>query len=155
LKSVLARAFPQYLSWQDELPKLFGAYVAAKQKQGVLDYDDLLLYWAQMVAEPSFAAAIGDRYDHILVDEYQDTNRLQASILMALKPDGRGLTVVGDDAQAIYAWLMLPHPCSRGRFSERYQRVRDDAKNHMFTDSRITPCRRRGRARHSLRSGSD
>ena len=46
----------------------------------------------------------GSRFDHVLVDEYQDTNRLQATILLALKPDGRGLTVVGDDAQAIYAF---------------------------------------------------
>ena len=44
------------------------------------------------------------RFDHVLVDEYQDTNRLQASILLALKPDGRGLTVVGDDAQSIYSF---------------------------------------------------
>ena len=76
----------------------------AKQAQNVLDYDDLLLYWAQMVSEPSLAADLGSRFDHILVDEYQDTNRLQASILLALKPAGQGLTVVGDDAQSIYAF---------------------------------------------------
>jgi DNA helicase-2/ATP-dependent DNA helicase PcrA len=70
----------------------------------VLDYDDLLLYWQQAMAEPALAAAIGARFDHVLVDEYQDTNRLQATILKALKPDGRGLTVVGDDAQSIYAF---------------------------------------------------
>jgi DNA helicase-2/ATP-dependent DNA helicase PcrA len=70
----------------------------------VLDYDDLLLYWAQMMGEPAIAAEIGERFDHVLVDEYQDTNRLQASILLALKPDGRGLTVVGDDAQSIYSF---------------------------------------------------
>ncbi len=70
----------------------------------MLDYDDLLLYWAQMMAEPSLAADVGGRFDHVLVDEYQDTNRLQASILYALKPDGRGLTVVGDDAQSIYSF---------------------------------------------------
>ncbi|GGF00293.1 DNA helicase [Aliidongia dinghuensis] len=104
LRDVLAKASPQYLGWVDELPKLFAAYVDAKQRQGVLDYDDLLLYWARMVDDPSFAAAIADRYDHILVDEYQDTNRLQASILLALKPDGCGLAVVGDDAQAIYGF---------------------------------------------------
>ncbi|WP_246130082.1 ATP-dependent helicase [Nitrospirillum pindoramense] len=104
IKDVLARAFPQYLGWVDELPKLFGAYVESKQAQGVLDYDDLLLYWARMMEEPSFAAAIAERYDHILVDEYQDTNLLQATILKALKPDGRGLAVVGDDAQSIYAF---------------------------------------------------
>jgi DNA helicase-2/ATP-dependent DNA helicase PcrA len=104
IKSVLATAFPWCLEWVDELPKLFAAYVAAKQAQGVLDFDDLLLYWAQMAAEPSFAAAMSERFDHILVDEYQDTNRLQQSILLALKPDGRGLAVVGDDAQAIYSF---------------------------------------------------
>ncbi len=70
----------------------------------MLDYDDLLLYWAQMVSEPRLADDIGGRFDHVLVDEYQDTNRLQSSILLALKPGGRGLTVVGDDAQSIYSF---------------------------------------------------
>src|SRR6266404_801379 len=70
----------------------------------VRDYDDLLLYWAEMMAQPSIAVDIASRFDHVLVDEYQDTNRLQASILLALKPNGRGLTVVGDDAQSIYSF---------------------------------------------------
>jgi DNA helicase-2/ATP-dependent DNA helicase PcrA len=87
-----------------ELRQLFGAYVEAKQKQNVLDYDDLLLYWAQMMVEGAVARDVADRFDHVLVDEYQDTNRLQASILLALKPNGRGLTVVGDDAQSIYSF---------------------------------------------------
>ena len=104
LEEVLQRRFPWCTEWQDELKQLFLAYVEAKQKQHVLDYDDLLLYWAQMVAEPMLAEEIGARFDHILVDEYQDTNALQASILLALKPHGRGLTVVGDDAQSIYAF---------------------------------------------------
>jgi len=104
LEEVLQNRFPWCAEWQDELKQLFLAYVEAKQKQHVLDYDDLLLYWAQMVAEPVLAQEIGARFDHILVDEYQDTNALQASILLALKPDGRGLTVVGDDAQSIYAF---------------------------------------------------
>lgn len=104
LEEVLQRRFPWCTEWQDELKQLFLAYVEAKQKQHVLDYDDLLLYWAQMVAEPALAAEIGARFEHILVDEYQDTNALQASILLALKPEGRGLTVVGDDAQSIYAF---------------------------------------------------
>lgn len=76
----------------------------AKQTQNVLDYDDLLLYWAQMVSEPELAEDVGNRFDHILVDEYQATNRLQASILMSLAPGGRGLAVVGDDAQSIYSF---------------------------------------------------
>ena len=70
----------------------------------MLDYDDLLLYWAQMVSDPDLADDIGNRFDHVMVDEYQDTNRLQASVLMALKPGGGGLTVVGDDAQSIYSF---------------------------------------------------
>jgi DNA helicase II / ATP-dependent DNA helicase PcrA len=86
------------------LRALFAAYLDAKQRQHVLDYDDLLLYWAQMMCEPSIAEDVAGRFDHVLVDEYQDTNRLQASILLKLKPDGRGLTVVGDDAQSIYSF---------------------------------------------------
>ena len=104
LEEVLGKAFPWCADWAAELKQLFAAYVEAKQRQNVLDYDDLLLYWAHMLAEPGFAAEIGARFDHVLVDEYQDTNRLQASILLALKPDGRGLTVVGDDAQSIYSF---------------------------------------------------
>ena len=88
LEDVLHASFPWCAAWAEELRELFAAYVEAKQRQNVLDYDDLLLYWAQMVAEPALAEDIGGRFDHVLVDEYQDTNRLQASILLALKPDG-------------------------------------------------------------------
>jgi DNA helicase II / ATP-dependent DNA helicase PcrA len=104
LAEVLGTAFPWCAEWDDELRQLFGAYVEAKQKQNVLDYDDLLLYWAQMMTEASIAENLSGRFDHVLVDEYQDTNKLQASILLNLKPTGRGLTVVGDDAQSIYSF---------------------------------------------------
>ncbi len=104
LEPVLARSFPWCSGWAAELRELFAAYVDAKQAENVLDYDDLLLWWAQMCAEPEIAGRLAERFDHILVDEFQDTNRLQASILSALKPDGRGLTVVGDDAQSIYSF---------------------------------------------------
>ncbi|AZO48121.1 MAG: ATP-dependent helicase [Mesorhizobium sp.] len=104
LGEVLGAVFPWCAGWADQLKELFSAYVEAKQAQNVLDYDDLLLYWAQMATEPEIAAHLSSRFDHVLVDEYQDTNRLQASILTALKPDGSGLTVVGDDAQSIYSF---------------------------------------------------
>ncbi len=104
LQHVLEKVYPWCAEWSEELRALFAGYVEAKQKQAVLDYDDLLLYWAQMLTEPTLAASVGARFQHVLVDEYQDTNRLQGSILKALKPDGRGLTVVGDDAQSIYAF---------------------------------------------------
>ncbi|MGH6754571.1 MAG: ATP-dependent helicase, partial [Bradyrhizobium sp.] len=104
LDVVLRGHFPWCAAWQEQLRALFRAYVEAKQAQNVLDYDDLLLFWAQTMTDPLLAGDIGAKFDHVMVDEYQDTNRLQSSILRALKPDGRGLTVVGDDAQAIYSF---------------------------------------------------
>ena len=104
LNEILRQHYPWVATWEEQLKELFGAYVKAKQSQNVLDYDDLLLYWAQMVSDPDLADDIGNRFDHVMVDEYQDTNKLQSSVLMALKPGGRGLTVVGDDAQSIYSF---------------------------------------------------
>src|SRR6185312_13052285 len=104
LADVLNFVFPWCAEWHEELRQMFAAYVEAKQRQNVLDYDDLLLCWAMMMAERAIADHVGERFDHVLVDEYQDTNRLQARILLSLKPTGRGLTVVGDDAQSIYSF---------------------------------------------------
>ncbi len=104
LDDVLARHFPWCCGFEEHLRELFDGYVAAKQAQGVLDYDDLLLYWREMMQEPAIAGDVAARFDCVLVDEYQDTNPLQADILRALKPDGTGITVVGDDAQAIYSF---------------------------------------------------
>ena len=100
----LQTVFPWCTDWLEELKELFSAYVVAKQRNNVLDYDDLLLYWHQMMEESALAAEVGARFDHVLVDEYQDTNALQAAILLRMKPDGRGLAVVGDDAQSIYSF---------------------------------------------------
>ncbi|MBR0693359.1 ATP-dependent helicase [Bradyrhizobium lablabi] len=104
IEATLGQFFPWCAGWVGELKRLFAAYVEAKQQQNVLDYDDLLLYWAQMVKHAALAEEIGGRFDHVMVDEYQDTNRLQSSVLLALKPAGHGLTVVGDDAQSIYSF---------------------------------------------------
>ncbi|GAB3428355.1 ATP-dependent helicase [Massilia solisilvae] len=104
LDLVLKSTFPWCAQWEAQLKTLFGAYVDAKQEQNVLDYDDLLLFWAEMVSDPELGAEIGALFDHVLVDEYQDTNRLQAAILTGMKPDGRGVMVVGDDAQSIYSF---------------------------------------------------
>ncbi|HEY0715093.1 MAG TPA: ATP-dependent helicase, partial [Polyangia bacterium] len=104
LRESLESLFPWCLTWESELRALFAAYVDAKAARQVLDYDDLLLYWFHLMSEPALAARIGGGFDHVLVDEYQDTNTLQAEILRRLKPDGRGVTVVGDDAQAIYSF---------------------------------------------------
>ena len=104
LAEVLQQVFPWCAHWEAELKKLFGAYVEIKQAQNVLDYDDLLLFWSEMMLDPDLGAEVGARFDHVLVDEYQDTNRLQAAIVSGLKPSGKGVTVVGDDAQSIYSF---------------------------------------------------
>ena len=104
LEEVLAEHFSECSEWKTELRKLFRNYVAAKRRQNLLDYDDLLLYWSKMLDDKQIAAAINRRFHHVLVDEFQDTNWLQAEILRKLKPDGRGVAVVGDDAQAIYSF---------------------------------------------------
>jgi DNA helicase-2/ATP-dependent DNA helicase PcrA len=104
LKETLEQQYPWCLQWEPDLTKLFRTYVERKQKCSVLDYDDLLLYWHAMMGDARIAQHVSAHFDHILVDEYQDTNRLQADILQALRPDGAGVTVVGDDAQAIYSF---------------------------------------------------
>jgi ATP-dependent DNA helicase UvrD/PcrA len=104
LDKVLADTFPWCAEWEADLKTLFRRYVDAKLTQQVLDFDDLLLYWHELMQESSLAKDVGALFDHVLVDEYQDTNTLQAEILLALKPAGDGLCVVGDDAQSIYSF---------------------------------------------------
>jgi DNA helicase-2/ATP-dependent DNA helicase PcrA len=104
LERTLSDVFPWCAQWDGELKQLFRRYTEVKLAQQVLDFDDLLLYWHALMQDPALARDVGALYDHVLVDEYQDTNTLQAEILLALKPDGAGLCVVGDDAQSIYSF---------------------------------------------------
>ncbi|MBN1321240.1 MAG: ATP-dependent helicase, partial [Thermoleophilia bacterium] len=96
--------FPWCRDEIEDLRRLFAAYVDHKGEQSVLDYDDLLLFWHGLLTDPRAARSIRRRFDCVLVDEYQDTNRLQAEILQMLCPGGANLTAVGDDAQAIYSF---------------------------------------------------
>ena len=104
LEEVVEKHFRWCRDHTDDLKRLFQTYVDRKIAQGVLDYDDLLLFWQGLVNDEGTARRIRERFDCVLVDEYQDTNFLQAEILRALCPDGHGLTVVGDDAQSIYSF---------------------------------------------------
>ena len=104
LPDVLTDSYPWCSDWESELRELFRHYVERKQQTQSLDYDDLLLYWYHLVEDEEFATEIGASFDHVLVDEYQDTNLIQAKILRSLKPCGDGVTVVGDDAQSIYSF---------------------------------------------------
>ncbi|HXR52888.1 MAG TPA: ATP-dependent helicase, partial [Steroidobacteraceae bacterium] len=119
LAETLQLQFPWCQQWEQDLTKLYRSYVERKQKLALLDYDDLLLYWQVLVSEPKLAKHVSSNFDHILVDEYQDTNALQARILDALKPDGAGLTVVGDDAQSIYSFRAAAVENILG-FAQRY-----------------------------------
>jgi len=104
LETVLKKDFPWCEMWKDELKILFREYVSRKQRQNILDYDDLLLYLYYLLQDEEAADLVGGRFDHVLVDEYQDTNRIQAGILMGLRHKNDNIMVVGDDAQSIYGF---------------------------------------------------
>lgn len=104
LSDILQKEYPWCGDWHDELKNLFKTYTEQKIEQACLDYDDLLLYWYHMAGVPDIAKTIREQFDHVLVDEYQDTNLLQGQLLQRLFPNGEGLTVVGDDAQSIYSF---------------------------------------------------
>jgi DNA helicase-2/ATP-dependent DNA helicase PcrA len=104
LKQTLEEQFPWVKEWEADLTRLYREYVGRKQKNRVLDFDDLLLYWHVMMQNPALAQSLSKNFEHVLVDEYQDTSTLEGEVIHALKPDGKGVTVVGDDAQAIYSF---------------------------------------------------
>jgi DNA helicase-2/ATP-dependent DNA helicase PcrA len=120
LKQTIEEQYPWCREWEADLTQLYREYVGRKQKNNVLDFDDLLLYWHVMMQTPALATALAKNFDHVLVDEYQDTSTLQGEIIHALKPDGKGVTVVGDDAQAIYSFRAAAVENILG-FAERFK----------------------------------
>jgi DNA helicase-2/ATP-dependent DNA helicase PcrA len=105
IDELLHRELPHFLEYEEQIVALFADYTLRKQERNLVDYDDLLLFWATMLeASPELAARIAGLYDHVLVDEYQDTNLLQARVLRGMCSGHRRLTVVGDDAQSIYSF---------------------------------------------------
>ena len=105
LGDVLKRHYPWCLEEADGIREIFTAYTVRKREQNVLDYDDLLLFWKALAWSDATREPMAAMFDHILVDEYQDTNALQADILEGMRPpSARNLTVVGDDAQSIYGF---------------------------------------------------
>jgi DNA helicase-2/ATP-dependent DNA helicase PcrA len=104
LPDVVAESFPWCEDHVEAMATLFKAYAARKRALGVLDLDDLLLYWRALALDDVIGAALEDSFEHVLIDEYQDVNGLQVEIVRALRRRRRELTVVGDDLQAIYGW---------------------------------------------------
>jgi DNA helicase II / ATP-dependent DNA helicase PcrA len=97
--------YAQFVDYLEDFSKIYADYTRRKQERNLVDYDDLLLFWALMLeASPDLRQKIGGMYDHILVDEYQDTNVLQARILRGMCGAHSNITVVGDDAQSIYSF---------------------------------------------------
>jgi DNA helicase-2/ATP-dependent DNA helicase PcrA len=104
LKATLRKRYSGSTAHAKPLAKIFASYADAKRLQNVVDYDDLLEGLALLLRDPTIGRRLRKRFRNVLIDEFQDTNRLQFKIVKLLKPNGRGLTVVGDDAQAIYSF---------------------------------------------------
>jgi len=104
LTDVVAAAYPWCVPFTDQLAGMFTGFMAYKRRHGLVDFDDLLLLWRAALADPAAGPVLRGEFDAVLVDEYQDVNAVQADIVRLLRPDGTGLTCVGDDAQAIYAF---------------------------------------------------
>ncbi|MDT4967931.1 MAG: ATP-dependent helicase UvrD/PcrA [Acidobacteriota bacterium] len=105
IDDVVARRYPHFEPLTAAVKRVDIIYMERKRERNVMDYDDLLLNWKRLLLEkPEIANLYADQFQHILVDEYQDTNKLQAEIVDLLAVKHRNVMVVGDDAQSIYAW---------------------------------------------------
>lgn len=104
LGDIIKNWYPWCEKWIDACKTVYREYVNLKRERNLLDYDDLLVYWKYLMTETGAADMVAGRFDHILVDEYQDTNRLQAEILCGMSKAKRNIMVVGDDAQSIYSF---------------------------------------------------
>ncbi len=104
LAEVVRAEFPWCTDHLEALPHVFDGYTRRKRARRLLDYADLLLFWRAMLASPEIGDQVARRFDHVLVDEFQDTDPVQADIVHAIADRGAHVTVVGDDAQAIYGF---------------------------------------------------
>jgi DNA helicase-2/ATP-dependent DNA helicase PcrA len=105
MEDIVRDEYPRFIEYIPDFTRLYADYTLRKQERNLVDYDDLLLLWAMLLeASPQIADDISGLYDHILVDEYQDTNALQARILRGMARAHSNVTVVGDDAQSIYSF---------------------------------------------------
>jgi DNA helicase-2/ATP-dependent DNA helicase PcrA len=104
LADVVAAGYPWCVPFAEQIASLFTGFVSYKRRHGLVDFDDLLLLWRAALTDPAAGPALRGLFDAVLVDEYQDVNAVQAEIVRLLRPGGDGLTCVGDDAQAIYAF---------------------------------------------------
>ncbi len=119
VREVIDEAFPWCAEHSDAMAGLFRAYTARKRALGVIDLDDLLIFWRALARDPDAGARLAAGFDHVLVDEYQDVNELQVEIVAALAEHGAAVTAVGDDFQAIYGFRSASADHLLG-FTERF-----------------------------------
>jgi DNA helicase II / ATP-dependent DNA helicase PcrA len=133
LTDVLYSYFPWCSDDRQDMKATFAGYIARKRSRQLLDYDDLLMCWWALLQHDDTANALRGLFDHILVDEYQDTNALQADVLEGMVAGGARLTVVGDDAQAIYSFRAASH-ANIMNFADRFDAdVVKLVRNHRST----------------------
>jgi DNA helicase II / ATP-dependent DNA helicase PcrA len=104
LRDLVPAEYPWCEPHLHAIADLFRAFTIRKRRSALLDFDDLLLSWRALLASDDLGPELSRRFSFVLVDEYQDVNSLQVDIVRLLAPEGRGLTVVGDQAQAIYGF---------------------------------------------------
>ncbi len=105
LATVVEDEYPQFLEWMEDIKKIRAGYHTYKKEKGLLDYDDLLVYLKNLLTNhEQVRSSFADKYRYIMVDEYQDTNKLQAHIAYLLASRHKNIMVVGDDAQSIYSF---------------------------------------------------
>jgi len=105
LGGVLYEEYPQFIEWEEEIKKIRGEYVKFKKEKALLDYDDLLVFLRELLTKrEEVRSVLCAKYKYIMVDEYQDTNKLQAHIACLLASAHRNIMVVGDDSQSIYSF---------------------------------------------------
>jgi DNA helicase-2/ATP-dependent DNA helicase PcrA len=105
IENVIVGKYPYFETLTAQIKRVESIFQMRKRDRNAMDYDDLLLNWKKLLVEkPEIADLYSEQFQHILVDEYQDTNRLQAEIIDLLAAKHRNVMVVGDDAQSIFAW---------------------------------------------------
>jgi DNA helicase-2/ATP-dependent DNA helicase PcrA len=105
IEDVLYDEYPQFMEFAEQIKKIRQEYDNYKRQKSLLDYDDLLVFLkGLLVKNEDVRASLSSKYKYIMVDEYQDTNKLQAHIACLLAADHSNIMVVGDDAQSIYSF---------------------------------------------------
>jgi len=125
LEDVLSKRYPMFVREAGEIEKVLALYMNRKKERQLLDFDDLLSLWLRLLTEhEEIRKALASQFQHILVDEYQDTNAIQGSIVDLLASEHRNLTVVGDDSQSIYSFRGASFE-NIITFNQRYPDVRE------------------------------